>query len=413
MLKFSDIVNRTRQFVVSKTGLAIVLFVIANTAAFAMFHAARGPAANALQSDLSSDGNQSPMCGTWTWWIANAYFENPKPPDVVLLGSSLVNSAVWSADAIVLQRAVDCVLHHRVYSLEKDLQKRIGVAPQTVNCAIGGCMASDFYVLSHALFSQTRKPKMVIIGVAPRDFIDNRLKSASSTEPFKYLSQYLENDHMRHLAFNNTFERLNTESEWLFERLPLRRFHSYVKQSTQSDVPAAGAQGNQLLAAISNTAMMIKPGIVIVPPVVLDGFEDNSAEYIKRYRNPFSQRYSTQMSFFNELLSWLHETDIKVLVVSMPTLPENRALLPDAFWQDYRNRLKVACSSNAATFVDLSDNPAFAKKDYVDTVHLNWRGGVKVVDMISDAVADAPALVDVLKDASGQKTAARASATTH
>ena len=40
-----------------------------------------------------------PLFATMTWWMAKAYLEEPREPDVILMGSSQMNAASWGGDA--------------------------------------------------------------------------------------------------------------------------------------------------------------------------------------------------------------------------------------------------------------------------------------------------------------------------
>ncbi|HEY9787540.1 MAG TPA: hypothetical protein V6D17_19285 [Candidatus Obscuribacterales bacterium] len=355
---------------------------------------------SSVRDDVQLSGfGKSPMYGTWTWWSAHAFFEEEKAPDVVLLGSSLFNSAAWAADALTLLRPIDCAIHHRVITLERALSDRLGVSnPHVMNLSIGGAVASDYYVMSRALFNGERKPKIAIIGVAPRDFIDNKPDSPSSTEPFIFFSRYIDFDSTLAQAFTSPFERAKTELEWRLNKIPLRRFHAAVARiltdqggGVQRTMPA-----NQLLAALSNGAFNVRPGDIIVPFTVSDTWYDNTQEYAKRFKNPHPAHYEREMFFFEQTLKYLKSRDIKVLVVEMPTLPMNRKMLPDSFWASYIGRLKEACTKEGADFVELASIAPFEKGEFVDTVHVNWHGGIKVFNYIAMTVAKCPRLASSL-----------------
>ena len=361
------------------------------------------PGASVAQDVQINNLGQTPMYGCWSWWSAHAFFEEERVPDVVLLGSSLVNSAAWAADALTLYRPIDCAVHHRVVTLERALTRFTGLTgvdrPHAINCAIGGAVASDYYFMSRALFNGDRKPKLIVLGVAPRDFIDNKVETPCETEPFLLFSRYVDFDSKVSRAFSSPLERFMSELDWRFDKLPLRRLHPMVTQFfteegafTQRTMPA-----NQLLAALSNGALTVRPGQVIVPFTVSDTWHDNTEEYARRYKNPWPRIYRDEMYFFEQTLKYLKSRDIKVLVVEMPTLPCNRSLLPQSFWSKYATELRTACLRQQIDFVDLSAMANFPKSDYVDTVHVNWYGGIKALNLIAKTIASRPHLASSLQ----------------
>jgi hypothetical protein len=80
------------------------------------------------------------------------------------------------------------------------------------------------------------------------------------------------------------------------------------------------------------------------------------------------------------------------MLVDMPLTAVNRNLLPPIFWASYKGGLKAACAENEAKYLDLSADKLFDNSDFVDTVHLNAGGGIKLIDKIADTVSQDAAL---------------------
>ena len=191
-------------------------------------------------------------------------------------------------------------------------------------------MASDGLMIARALLTGNRKPRLVVMGISPRDFMDNTLPSVSATEPFRFFAPYVQLGPLAALAFPNFFEHLDwTLNQWL----PLK----HLKESIAQDVLGAAQQrqGNanstnksdkakahkDLLRAALASADEVRPGEWVVPYGIGPSlFEDNSAEYRRRYHSPDSPVYKGEMAFFKALLSDLRQKHIAVLVVGMPSL---------------------------------------------------------------------------------------------
>lgn len=360
--------------------IALALFATANVALWLAGTAKPRPLTRQQFADPSAFSTGKPGC----WWMAKAYLEQDRAPDVVVFGSSQMGG-VQAADANTLRRTIDFALDHQAITIEQDLDRKLGTHVRAVWCAQPGAMASDHYMISRALFAPPLKPRLVIVGLSPRDFIDNTLPSPGATEPYRFFSQFVDPGKLKEIAFDNLWDRLN----WFLSRqIPLR----IIAQANETDAGAANAGHkaagtHQLLNVISTASGNIKPGQCIVAPDMPPIFVDNTAEYSKRYRNTSPPAYKQQLAFFNAFANSMDSSGIKLLAVGMPLLPANRNLLPENFWLAFRSEIGGICLRNRAVWVDFSDSQKFDRSDFVDTVHLNARGGSKLAELISQCVA--------------------------
>jgi hypothetical protein len=118
-----------------------------------------------------------------SWWLAKAYFAEPKPPDIVILGDSQLGPII-GADTYVDHRPIDIVGNRRSHLLENDFRMLLNKQWRVFIGALPEAMISDELVISRALFSTKYKPKLVAITFSPKNFIDNCFPSPTSTEPF-------------------------------------------------------------------------------------------------------------------------------------------------------------------------------------------------------------------------------------
>jgi hypothetical protein len=391
---------------VSRFAAALAIALIIN----AVFWLQINGGAVTLTADLlTSQGSAMPLYRTITWWVARAYLNEKTPPDVVLMGSSQMDAAAWGADMHVLHEPIDCVLHRQVISLDKKLSENYARPVKVLNCAIQGAVASDYYMLARALFTGTHKPKLVVVGISPRDFIDNQLASASSTEPFRFFYQYVDAGKLSAIAFPDPLGRMMGELEWATNRLPLRRIHAWLEEqmlAMQQAQPATKSkpQESGVMEALAGSAFTVKPGQLVVKDNMTGFWTDNTKEYAKRYRVTNPPSYKIQLSFFGEFLSLLKQENVDVLVVGMPTLPSNRALLPAAFWNSYRQQISLSCREHGASWLDISDNDDYRQAEYLDTVHVNDSGGDKLICAFAEAIAKRPQLAHRL-DGKSEKIA--------
>lgn len=399
-------------------GLSVFGFAAVNAAIVASVVASSGtmPGGSISEDVLSNNLKQSPSFGTWSWWAAHAYFGEKKAPDVVMMGSSLVNSACWSADATTTYKDIDCALHHRVHTMEKLLKERLpGVEPTVLNVSVQGAGACDYYMMTRGLMEGARKPKVLVVGIAPRDFIDNKIHNLGDTEPFMFHQRYVEFDETVAKAYSDPFARAMGELEWKIGRLPLRRLHagvaSYFADGTGAETTRRKEAGDELRHALSASSQRIFPGDLVVPKVLQDAFFDNTAEYASRYKNPHPKQFTTQLFFFEEMLKRMKAQNIQVLVVDMPTLKRNRDMLPPAFWTNYKSRIKELCTRQNADYLYLSDSPDFVQRDFVDNVHVSYRGATKVLEKIAAEIAGNPHLVSAMESKEQMISAKKSSPT--
>ncbi len=328
---------------------------------------------------LSQQTQLYPLFGSWTWWMAKGFLDQASPPDIVLLGSSQMNSAARATDAKLMNRAVDCVLHRQVYGLEKAMDLAGLPHQNVVNCSLDGAMASDYWMTARALLTDDHRPKIVILGISPRDFIDNKLVSASATEPFRFFSRYVDSGKLSSLAYPDPIARMGARLEWTVNSLPTRALHGSIENLLGSNqIRGDKPQTQEVLGIVRDSQMMVKPGEYMEPAKTEGVWVDNSHEYINRYKNSSPPCYPIQISFFKEFLGMMRDQNVKVLVIGMPTLPQNRNLLDGKFWVAYRSKISSICSDYKASWLDIGTSPDFDASDFIDTVHVNSKGGAKI-----------------------------------
>ncbi|MBU6452326.1 MAG: hypothetical protein KGS72_11140 [Cyanobacteria bacterium REEB67] len=335
-----------------------------------------------------------------SWWLARSYMTAPHQPEVVICGSSQIGG-LQAADARVLNKPIDFVENHHCDVLERDLRGKLGINPYVFISALPGAMISDHFAIAKSLFAAKGKPALLVLTVSPRDFIDNTLPGAGATEPYKFFSAHSDLTSFTDIAYNDGWSRM---SHFVSSELPLRRLTTEIENAqhhwteVNSDSPADTTCGvEQKAAAAADLSQQVKfvmggyqgnirPGDAVLYPSHLKIFVNNVGDYKKRYRNTHPANYEAQMQYFKNYLSYLSDQGVRVLVVGMPLTELNRDILPADFWQEFRGRLLLTCGSTGAEWLDLSDSKAFTVDDFVDTVHLNADGGVKLADKIANRI---------------------------
>lgn len=342
---------------------------------------------------------------SWSYWVAKGYIEQKQAPDVVLFGSSQMGSAVACADAQVTHQVIDTATHKQLVSLERNLSTRMDGKPVSVfNAAIPGCMVSDVDLMSKVLFRDSgMKPRVVVMGIAPRDFLDNTVPSPTGTEPWHFFSQFVPVHQWPAAAFTDFFAALDWQmnQHTMREMAPAAQTMLGTRDIDEQDA-VENKKSDTPLAAVLGTLGEIKAGQWLVPANIPPMWKDNTPEYKNRFKDSQHPIYTTERKFFNSFLARMKEEGIKVVVVGMPSLPMNRALLPDKFWAKFHGDVASACQAQGASYVPLYDDPNYAVADYLDTVHLDASGGEKLFAKIADSMSTDTAVKVALQKYAGQ-----------
>ena len=312
---------------------AVALFVIVNLVlAYVLQSCSLNKPKQLTLKAVESSNYETRGEGPWVWWVARTYLSQPAP-DVVILGSSQMGSAIFSAEAEHRGKNLDTCDERQVSRLTQSLSERAGVDPTVFNFAMGGAMASDHLLIAESLLKGDHKPKVAIIGVNPRDFIDNSLPSACATDCFHFLEPYADLSTLARVSYNDDFGYL----DYVIKKgLPLKQLTAIMRgdtppclanQPTFTNPEAKGVlnvdkklkqpMASQVLQAISGSAQDVKRGQWLIPHSPPYLFMDNSAEYIKRYKNPSPPCLAGQEAYFAELLAYLKRENIKAIVVGM------------------------------------------------------------------------------------------------
>lgn len=355
--------------------------------------------------------------GNWIWWVTRNYLVKHPDAQIALMGSSQMASASFAIESDSQNVNIDCVTDKNSRFLSQLVKERTGVDTHTCLFALGGAMISDQYIIAKTLFTNKHKPKLVVLGVNPRDFIDNLMPSCASTETFHFMSPYTELGKFADSNFNSIYSRM----DWTInEMLPLKLLKNTVaqgiKQTSDQVLNKIGLSINEdedlvatddattdevandgepktgnatILDAIYGKLTEVRPATQIIHPGMRFDFMDNMREYTKRYKSADVPMFTAQKKYFEEFLTFCKEQDIKVIVVGMPNMWPNRELLPKSFWTSFKAYVGETCVKHDAVFVDhLDDDKLFVTNDYIDCVHMNQHGGKKLLTSVADAIAN-------------------------
>lgn len=351
---------------------------------------------------------------TWTTWAIKDFLSPDRKADVVFMGSSLMLVPLDGVDADFLGHRIDASKHHQSCFFEDRFAAYSGLKVKSFNFALPGEMPSDAALITKFLLKGEKKPRVLVYGVGPRDFMDSLLPSPAATDPFQYLSRFGDWSDRVALIVPQWQERLNYELGRLVYPYGIRG------QMAHNSEKAARGLIDGLLAPRStkSKAELIALRREVLPeyhpfevnrdecffrptkPEEKPKFDDNVGEYKKRYSKLKAETFNGQMQFLEDILSTAQERDIHVVLVAMPITDINRQLLPDANWNLYRTRLReLAAGYGNTSFFDMHDTGAFKLSDFQDTVHLHSGGGAKLLDRVAHVMAEDSPSTAALREA--------------
>ena len=345
----------------------------------------------------NTDAVNLPSQHTWEWWRSHSYVSDKSAPDVVLLGSSLVMIPISVLDADYLNHPIDAAKHYESNYLEDSLVSTFKISkPLCINFGLPGGMVSDDYMVARAMFKGEQKPKIMVVGLTLRDFIEGHVPYAATTSTFKYFQHFFDVSDLVAISMPQWWQRVDYYWAKTFaisgKRLELQLAASDLLRNSLRPVMSANIMPNPVDAqeASQNLASKLKSvveeGEFVMQPHSTPPFDDNTREYKSRFRSPNKALFQDENQFLDRLLTYADANNIKVLIANMPLTPSNMALMPSGSYADYMKAVDAAVKKHGCAYVDLNDGKQFVLSDFRDTAHMNGKGGRKFVDAIVAAI---------------------------
>ncbi len=334
------------------------------------------------------------------WWKVQGYRSLTTAPDVVLMGSSLMYRVTTCGEAHYRQEPVDPTIDHQVKCLQDTIAQLSSQPVSTFAIGLHGAMISDYYALARALFTEAKHPKVVVLGLGPRDFIDNRFPGLLSSQTAQYAKR---------IAREPLFEESELPKKDILQKAIQDNIPLYTHKDDFLCYEKAIERGaityyfDEILHRSHGGMSMNQFAIQMLlgdPQELLIGqwaqhpkdqsetaWNDNSNEYKIRYLPFNAKSLNQQLGFLDRLIAHCSSIGTNVIVVNMPLLPENLRILPPGVYENYLTSVSKRCNHPNTEFWNLNNQKLFSKSDFNDTVHLNGAGSVKLERMIASRLA--------------------------
>ncbi|CAN5674620.1 hypothetical protein BH10CYA1_BH10CYA1_55160 [soil metagenome] len=356
--------------------VAICFFIGMNFALILLFNHSR----NCLNSDAKTAARIKGTCSAratlfdlplFMWALQNPLEQNldaaiyqlnsQKPPQVILLGSSLMQYPTWFAD-MGNTLPQEAYYHFR----SKTIAEQCVRAKEIFNLSVPLLGVSDAAKIVDSYLSGPRHPEVLVYGVGPRDFYDNLASAPSKSQYFNFLiegSDYLFNRDLYFKDFSDCATSLARRTFFVFQRR------------------------HELLAVGKNTIKEVLHRNSAEQPANLFPMnpQRNLDEYKLHYKGVSKKTLSAQFEFLNRMLGHCHQQGIKVVLVSMPLTRENKELLPGDLYLYFNESLKNIAAANHQKFLDANETQ-FNTDHFLDSVHLNAGGSRKFLNLIAPMI---------------------------
>jgi len=276
-------------------------------------------------------------------------------------------------------------------------------------------MVSDQYMVASSLFKDKQKPKLLVLGLTLRDFIDSGVECAASTPTYQFFKHYFEGQAQEDLSkvaiqTSQLWQGVTEKAQdWMDRNLYLsgKRLSAQYLNNAFWQKEISGVTGgvekldDNLVIAPSKDMMdslfgdAVEPGQFLFTPYATAPYQDNTREYKRRFKDYDPAKLAIQEKFLTKLLAHCKEQNIEVMVVNMPLTPQNMALMPDGAYDKYFSSTKKLVQSSGGRFVDLN-NGSFGIENFKDTAHMNSAGGKKLVESITASIKGDRALASMI-----------------
>jgi hypothetical protein len=297
---------------------------------------------------------------------------------LVFLGSSIIEVPLALLDH---RHYYEAISQYGEKEFSSALNEKITVRDFSIEAAL----ISDQYLMLRRIAGSNPRSRCIILGVAPRDFYDTRWPHRSQTCGFRTLagfsdmalwSKYLDNPvQWADFILYKTVRPTLTSAVSSWSHLMASRLWSFGSSGgAQPEVISGGS----LDRATDERGTRIRASL---------------EEYQKCYQGiEKGNCYQQQVSFLRSLLGFAAQQKLNLVLVNMPITAGNRRLLPEGFYEHFRQDISGCAKEVPASYLDLSEDGSFTDDDFYDSAHLGEAGGKKLIERLLPMVKPLPGI---------------------
>lgn len=300
-----------------------------------------------------------------------AFLPSQENPDVVVMGSSLVlTPAVRCDDKLAGKPACYERWYYDRYIpeytkseyFEKKLKEEAGLDLRVKNLGVASSIMSDQFGIFRLMLNEKKQPRLLILGLAPRDFLDNTQQRHLETPTRQFMREYETESLLPDRWSVSGLKEAGTKVQHRIDKVIAKVRSAAVETACNLSGHSARAEFNP-------------NGYVGDRPNRLKDLDT----YKRLYNPPNFTMLEQQSSYLRKLLIAAEQHKVKVLVINMPLTKENIAALDPQAYQAYVASLGDLSQQYNAHFLDLgSKAEGYTLQDFEDCCHLNASGGEKL-----------------------------------
>jgi hypothetical protein len=250
-----------------------------------------------------------------------------------------------------------------------------------------------------------KSPELIVLGIAPRDFLDNLRQDPEKTPTYSILAdltcikdlldQKRSKEAISNFAFGYICDVYKNRADYktflagLASRVSGHPVDLYTATHDVSK-PENETAGLDLIAEPK-----VDAGVLDNSKPVYEARKNNLFD-LKEYRRIYlpinNQVFKLQMGYLDKFLALAQTHDIPVVLVEMPVTRENLALLTDDIKTRYAEKVRTLATKYDAKVVTPGERLSFEITDFEDSVHLNAQGGIRVFADVAKEIGNDRAL---------------------
>lgn len=312
------------------------------------------------------------------------FFDSGENPDIIVLGSSIMLIPAARCDDRMDGQS-DCYAEWYYYQhfpdydqskyLERQLSEKLAQPFKLKNLAIASSIMSDHCGVLEEVVARDRHPKLVICGLAPRDFLDNTFQNWQQTPTRMYLNE------TRAIAGLPSEFSVPALVDWY--KCSERHFKKvFARIRTACSNIACNLTSHPVkLAYVRDEIKQVKPN-----------FQKDVRKYNDLYNPPNFPMLAIQAEHLTKMLTLARANNIQVVLVNMPLARENIACLNKDAYRTYLETLHKTARDHDVVLLDLASLPEYSREDFEDSCHLDAEGGFKLYRQIVSGITTNSAL---------------------
>lgn len=320
-----------------------------------------------------------------------SFLPSNEQPQIVVLGSSLVLTPAVRCDD-KLEGKAPCYErwyydryipeYTRSTYFQQQLKEKAALNVEIKNLGVASSIMSDQYAIFKLLLAEKKHPQLLILGLAPRDFLDNSQQRHLETPTRMFVKEYeeapLSLSGAKHGFAPDELKDLSTRVQHRIDKV----FGRIRSGCTELACKLSGHN--------SRVELNSSPAYVGDRPNRLKDIET----YRKLYNPPNIKMLEQQSEYLKKLLVEAKQNKIDVLVINMPLTKENIASLDSRANEAYVAMLERTTRENGGQFLNIgSTNPEYSLSDFEDCCHLNSRGGETFYRQLISFMSNKPEIV--------------------